>query len=81
MFGQHTVCLIAVIRCPDIADPYYGQIDFSPDRRAPFDYGTQAVYSCDDGYTLTGAESLRLCVGDGSSDVGYWTGQDMACVP
>ena len=68
-----------VIRCPDIADPVNGQIIFASDRRAPFDYGTTAEYSCNEGYTLSGAERVRVCGGDGLSDVGEWSGEDYTC--
>ena len=36
-------------------------------------------YSCNDGYTLSGAERVRVCGGDGLSDVGEWSGEDYTC--
>ena len=70
-----------MIRCLDIADPDNGQIVFSTDKRAPFDYGTIAQYSCYDGFTLIGDESVRVCGGDGVSDKGVWSGEDYICQP
>ena len=68
-----------VIQCPDIADPFNGQILFATDRRAPFDYGTTAQYVCNSRFSLIGDESMRVCEGDGQSDVGVWSGYDYTC--
>ena len=68
-----------VISCPDIADPVNGQIIFAPDRWAPFDYGTTDEYSCNNGFTLSEAENMRVCGGDGLSDVGEWSREDYTC--
>ena len=65
--------------CPDIADPFNGQITFSSDRIAPFEFGTTATYSCDNGYMLTGGDTVRTCAGDGSSDIGAWSGAAPTC--
>ena len=43
--------------CPDIPDPDKGQIDFVPDDTAPFSLGTNATYSCDDGYSLVSTDA------------------------
>ena len=69
-----------VIRCQDVADPYDGQIEFQPDRLAPFDYGTRAVYTCKGGYSLRASESERVCGGDGLSTEGVWSGEDYICL-
>ena len=76
-----TKCILsyAVIQCPDIPDPYNGQILFTTDRQAPFDYGTTAQYVCDSGFSLIGDESMRVCEGDGQSDIGVWSGYDYTC--
>ena len=65
--------------CPDIADPFNGQITFSDDRTAPFELDTTATYSCDDGYILSGGDPVRTCTGDSSSDVGVWSGIALTC--
>ena len=69
-----------VIQCQDIADPYDGQIEFQPDRLAPFDYGTRAMYTCKGGYSLRASESERVCGGDGLSTEGVWSGEDYICL-
>ncbi len=46
-------------------------IAYSPDTTSPFDFGTTATYSCNDGYFLEG-EQTRSCAGDGSSTMGTW---------
>ena len=72
-----------MIQCEDIADPVDGQIVFEndKDRRAPFDYGTTAQYSCYDGFNLIGDESMRVCGGDGLTNKGVWSGEDYSCLP
>ena len=69
-----------MIQCPDIFDPYDGQVVFTDDRLAPFEYGTIASYSCNDGFTLIGDKSVRVCGGDGLSDLGVWSGEDYICL-
>ena len=75
-----TVFPFAVIQCPDIPDPFNGQIVFVEDRTAPFDYGTNATYSCNPGYTLSGMDTVRVCGGDGSSAAGEWSGKSICCL-
>ena len=66
--------------CPHIADPFNGQITFSSDRTAPFEFGTTATYSCDDNHVLSVGDTVRTCVSDGSSDVGVWSGSELFCL-
>ena len=66
--------------CPDIADPVNGQINFSLDVLAPFDFGTVATYSCCTGFGLNGGDVTRMCEGDGSSSIGEWSGTAPTCV-
>ena len=79
------IFLHTVVTCPDIVDPIGGQVLFSNDTMAPFDIGTMAMYSCDDGSSPFGTVSPivnpRVCTGDGSSSVGGWTGEDLMCNP
>lgn len=75
----------AAITCEDIPDPENGQIRHVPDTHAPFEYGNEALYSCyvdgeqPIGYGLTGGNHTRVCSGDSSSVVGYWTGTAPTC--
>lgn len=64
--------------CLDIADPLNGQIIFSPDELAPFNYATVATYSCEVSYGLNG-NNTRVCAGDGTSLVGVWDGEAPTC--
>ena len=77
------VYLYIAIMCDDIPDPIGGQIHFISDDKAPFMSGTTATYSCDDGSTPIGTVNPivnpRVCMGDGSSNVGQWTGENLVC--
>ena len=48
------------------------------DRTSPFDFGTTATYSCNEGYYLQG-EDVRTCVEDGSGVNGIWSGSTPRC--
>lgn len=65
--------------CPDLVDPNNGQIDFSPDISALFDFETAATYRCDSGFGLVGDFTVRMCGGDGNSDVGVWSDTAPTC--
>ena len=55
-----------------------GAIVYSPDTIDPFDFETNATYSCNEGFYLEG-ESIRTCIGDGSSVSGVWNGITPVC--
>lgn len=63
--------------CPDIPDPQNGNIDFTGDISAPFDVGTTATYSCDQGYSLVGDSAVRSCLNAGLDY--YWSGDASTC--
>ena len=68
------------VTCQDLLSPNNGQITFTTDTTAPFDYGTEAAYSCDTGYGLNAdVPTTRTCVGDGSSPDGMWSGSPPSC--
>ena len=85
--------LFAAIWCPSLPPPRNGQITFSGNGTAPFDYGTTATYSCDSTYVLasngdpvrvcgsngTFCDSVKVCGGDGTSTVGEWNGDSLVC--
>ena len=77
MFTSFVHCL--VITCDDLPDPPNGEISFTIDNTAPFDFGTNATYSCDSGFGLSGEDTVRTCDGDGSSPKGEWTGDAPTC--
>ena len=66
--------------CGDLVDPENGQIDYIGDERAPFNVDTIAMYSCDQGFELSGDYTMRRCVGDNSTRYGEWTGDPPTCV-
>ena len=43
-----------------------------------FGFGTTAVHSCEEGFSLVG-DVIRVCTGDGSSIVGNWNGAAPMC--
>ena len=55
-----------------------GLITFSPDTTSPFNYGTTATHSCNQGFYLVG-NIARNCVGDGSGLIGTWSGSAPVC--
>ena len=65
--------------CTELTEPMNGQIDYSTDSVAPFEFGTVATYTCSQGYELDG-NPTRTCGGDGTSPNGTWSGSSPACV-
>ncbi len=66
------------ITCSILEPIVNGMIGYSPDITAPFDYGTNATYSCNDGFFLEGSEIIN-CDGDGSSVNGEWADDPPQC--
>ena len=52
-------------------------ITYSPDIEEPFNLGTSATYTCNEGFLLEGDE-VRICGGDGTA-VGVWSGASPVC--
>ena len=71
-----------MITCPDIPDPENGDITFLADTTsladttAPFDLLTQAMYSCYEGFVLSGGNDVRTCIDtlSGDNSDGVWNG-------
>ncbi len=61
---------------PAISD---GVIMYSTDITAPFDFGTTATYSCNDGYFLQGSDTVRQCRDDSTDTTGDWSGTTPVC--
>ncbi len=74
--GTPPTCV--AITCSSLSPITNGRISYSPDTTSPFDLGTVATYSCDNGLFLSGSES-RTCEGDGSSITGMWSGTAPIC--
>ena len=56
----------------------HGRLTYTFDTQAPYDYGTVATHSCNDGFDLSGNIS-RTCSGDGTGLYGTWTGDVSYC--
>lgn len=67
-----------VITCGSLTVISNGRLTYTPDTTVPFDYGTNATFSCDSGYFLEG-DVVRTCIGDGSDANGNWNGMTPQC--
>ena len=76
-FFKYPIFAVAII-CSTLDAILNGAIVYSPDTTDPFDYETNATYSCNEGFYLEG-KSFRTCFGDGSSVSGMWNGITPVC--
>ncbi len=60
------------VTCPALPTVSNGQITYSMDTSAPYEYGTVATYVCDTSYGVSGGEGVLFCGGDGSDTAGSW---------
>ena len=67
---QSTDSLISAGLCDGLSDLGNGTITVTGQTE-----GSNATYICDDGYQLTGGNSIRTCV-----DTGMWSGQEPTCL-
>ncbi|XP_064386538.1 sushi, von Willebrand factor type A, EGF and pentraxin domain-containing protein 1-like isoform X2 [Halichondria panicea] len=76
--GEIVTCNVIV--CPPLADSPYEPISYSP-KTSPYLIGTQAMYmvTCPPGQERRGGNDVRICVRDGRSTVGVWTGTAPIC--
>ena len=81
MFGRSVLYYsFSAITCPSsLGTLDNGQISYSTDTTAPFDYGTVVTFTCNTGFSLSG-DSMRSCGGDGSSQSGVWSGSSPVCI-
>ena len=70
--------MYAAITCTSLSSIPNGRITYTPDTTSPFDFGTTATYSCDDGFFIVG-NSAQTCDGDGSGVGGVWSGSAPVC--
>lgn len=59
--------------------PSNGAIDFTTDMVAPYEFETEATYTCDVGHDVVQSNETRTCDGNGSTAVGMWSGQIPSC--
>ncbi len=61
-----------------------GTITYSSDETANYYLGTNAIYSCDEGFFLEvmeGASMVRICEDDdGMNEIGEWNNKPPRCV-
>ena len=57
------------MKCPDLAKPINGKVNAKK-----LNIDSIAEYECNDGYTLTGGDSVRKCLAGGS-----WSGRAPLC--
>ncbi len=53
---------------------------YGPDSTNPFNFGTIASYTCDEGFYLTSGSDVRTCGGDGLNTIGSWNGAAPVCL-
>ncbi len=66
--------IYTVITCPPLNDPANGTVIYNVE----LEFGTQALYGCDTGFSLVG-NITRTCTGDGSSTTGAFDGEAPTC--
>lgn len=74
-----TRAYIAIV-CPLLSDaPFNGTVTYSPHNNRSF--GSQATYSvnCPEGYERNGGDDVRVCTGDGTTNIGEWNGTAPVC--
>lgn len=59
-----------------MAVPSNGMITYAIDVTPDFDPGTTATYSCDEGFGLSGGDTVRTCQGQ---PIGAWSGTAPTC--
>ncbi len=68
-----------VITCPSLGNLINGLVMFTGlFNSRDWEFGTEAVYSCNTGFSLIG-NSNRTCTGDGSSTTGSFNGVAPTC--
>ncbi len=77
IIGFSDYILFLGVMCTSLPAPDNGEIQYSPDTTAPFDYETIATYSCNDGFGPVGVTE-RLCGGD-DPNAGEWSGNGATC--
>ena len=68
----------SAITCTSLSLLNNGVLSYNPDTMTPFDFGTTASYSCNEGFFLVG-NTNQTCGGDGSGVNGIWSGSAPVC--
>ena len=72
--------MCTAITCSSLSAINNGRISYSPDTTDPFNSGTVASHTCNDGFYLASGNSVRTCGGDGLNTVGSWSGIAPVCL-
>ncbi len=64
-----------------MSNPANGSVTFNSmnNENGDFNFGTEAVYNCNTGFSLVGGNNTRICTGDGSSTTGAFNGVALTC--
>ncbi len=73
------IFLFPEIRCPSLDMLLNGQINYTTDEASTYRFRAAAFHSCDLGYTLAGGNDTRVCLGNGTSVIGFWSGHEPHC--
>ncbi len=77
--SQHIFkCYPLAIMCFELTTPSNGQVVYS-DLTSPYDFDTMVTYVCYTGFGLSGGDEILTCGGDGSSQIGEWSGVIPTC--
>lgn len=66
------------ITCTVLPAPSNGDITYTTDTIAPFDFETTATYTCSTGFGLSNRNRVRICVGAPLGG-GTWSGVPPTC--
>ena len=78
-FACNIIIHALVITCENLSDISDGLISYATVPNPNFVFGTIATYTCVNGFGLRGGDKSRVCVGDGSSPLGEWSGATPSC--
>ena len=67
----------AALMCTDLPAPDNGQVSYSPDTIPPYEFGTEATYTCNTGFGISSGNRTRTC-GDINSEE-MWYGVAATC--
>ncbi len=65
--------------CPALDNPGNGIIAYSEETSSSLGFMETATYSCNNGFGLSGGDTVRTCVGMAGSS-GEWTGIPPTCL-
>ncbi len=70
--------IFADVTCSSLSSPENGYINFASDMIPPYDFQTNATYSCNTPYGLSRGNNVRTCISS-SAGSGEWSGVAPFC--